>query len=131
MARLKIHRSNQWYGGVRDFKIFLDNEKIGEVGKGDTKEFIIPGGKHELFGKIDWFETKRVFLNLEEDEEKEIVLKSTPRSKLVIPFIAMSTVLVYLSDLKIEFLIILFISIALILLYTLTFGKHTFIKFEQ
>ena len=44
MARLKIHRSNQWYGGVRDFKIFLDNEKIGEVGKGDTKEFIIPGG---------------------------------------------------------------------------------------
>lgn len=39
MGKVRIRRSNRWYGGVRDYKIFLDNQKIGEVGKGDAKEF--------------------------------------------------------------------------------------------
>ena len=39
MGKVRIRRSNQWYGGVRDYKILLDNQKIGEVGKGDAKEF--------------------------------------------------------------------------------------------
>ncbi len=131
MTRLKIHRSNQWYGGVRDYKIFLDNQKIGEVGKGDTKEFTLPEGKHELFAKIDWFETKKVSLNLEKDEEKVIVLKSSQKSKLTIPFILIFTSLVYLSDLNLEFLLLLFIPFVLIMIYTLTLGKHTFIIIEQ
>ena len=131
MGKIRIHRSNQWYGGVRDYKIFLDNQKIGEVGKGDTKEFTIPDGEHQLYAKIDWFETKKVSLNLEKDEEKEIVLKSSQKSKLTIPLIFVLPFLIYLTDLKLEFLLLLIIPLILIFLYTLTYGKQSFIKVEQ
>jgi hypothetical protein len=131
MAILKIHRSNQWYGGVRDYKIFLDNQKIGEVGKGDTKEFTIPEGEHQLFAKIDWFETKKLSLNLKKDEVKEILLKSSQKSKLTIPLIFILPFLVYLTDLKLELLLLLCIPLILILLYTLTYGKQSFMKVEQ
>ncbi|MFD0975423.1 hypothetical protein [Salinimicrobium gaetbulicola] len=130
MGKLRIHRSNQWYGGVRDYKIFLDNQKIGEVGKGDTKEFNIPDGEHQLFAKIDWFETEKVSLNLEKDEEREIVLKSSEKSKWTIPIIFILPGLVYLTDLKLELLLLLFIPLVLLLLYTLTYGKRSFIKVE-
>lgn len=131
MGKVRIQRSNQWYGGVRDYKIFLDNQKIGEVGMGDIKEFTIPDGEHQLFARIDWFETKKVSLNLEKDEVKEIILKSSQKSKLTIPFIFILPFLVYLTDLRLEFLLLLFIPLALILLYTLTYGKRSFIKVEQ
>ncbi|MCC8358914.1 hypothetical protein [Salinimicrobium sediminilitoris] len=130
MGKLRIHRSNQWYGGVRDYKIFLDNQKIGEVGKGDIKEFNIPDGEHQLFAKIDWFETKKISLNLEKDEEREIVLKSSDKSKWTIPVIFILPGLVYLTDLKLELLLLLCIPIVLLLLYTLTYGKRSFIKVE-
>ena len=131
MGKLRIHRSNQWYGGVRDYKIFLDNQKIGEVGKGDTKEFNIPDGEHQLFAKIDWFETKKISINLENDEEREIVLKSSQKSKWTIPIIFILPFLIYLTDLKLELLLLLFIPLILILLYTLTYGKKSFIKVEH
>ena len=131
MGKVRIHRSNQWYGGVRDYKIFLDNEKIGEVGKGDTKEFTIPDGEHQLFAKLDWFETKEISLNLEKNEVKEINFKSSQKSKLTIPFIFILPFLVYLTDLRLDLLLILCIPLALILLYTLTYGKQSFIKIQQ
>lgn len=131
MAQLKIHRRNQWYGGVRDYKIFLNNRKIGEVGNGDTKEFTIPKGKHELFAQIDWFKTEKIPLELSEYEEKEIVLKSSHKTKLTIPLIAIVTVFIYLSDLRLELLVILFSFLLLGLIYTLTFGKRSFIEFEK
>jgi len=131
MGKVRIHRSNQWYGGVRDYKIFLDNEKIGEVGRGDTKEFTIPDGEHQLFAKLDWFETKKISLNLEKNEVKEINFKSSQKSKLTIPFIFILPFLVYLTDLRLDLLLILCIPLAMILLYTLTYGKQSFIKIQQ
>lgn len=131
MGKVVIHRSNQWYGGVRDYKIFLDNQKIGEVGKGDTKEFTIPDGEHQFFAKVDWFETKKVSLNLEKNEVKEIDLKSSEKSKLTIPFIFILPFLVYLTDLRLEFLLLLAIPLALIPIYTLTYGKRSFIDVEE
>jgi hypothetical protein len=130
MGKVRIHRSNQWYGGVRDYKIFLDNQKIGEVGKGDTKEFNIPEGEHQLFAKIDWFETKKISLNLKKDEEREIVLKSSEKSKWTIPIIFILPGLIYLTDLKLELLLLICIPLVLLLLYTLTYGKQSFIKAE-
>ena len=130
MGKVRIHRSNQWYGGVRDYKIFLDNEKIGEVGKGDTKEFTIPDGEHQLFAKLDWFETKKISLNVKKNEVKEINFKNSQKSKLTIPFIFILPFLVYLTDLRLDLLLLLCIPLALILLYTLTYGKQSFIKIE-
>ena len=131
MSKVRIQRINQWYGGVRDYKIFLDKKMIGEVGKGDTKEIIVPEGKHELYARIDWFETKRISVDLKKDEEIEVVLKSSKKTRYSLPFIFILPALVYLTDLDLKLLLLLSIPLVLVLLYTLTYGKYAFIEFEK
>jgi len=38
---------------LRNFKIYLDGNIIGEIGNGETKDSEIEPGKHKLIAKID------------------------------------------------------------------------------
>lgn len=40
--------------------MILDGKKIGEVRNGETREFAIFAGQHELSMKVDWCGSKRI-----------------------------------------------------------------------
>ena len=57
MPILKIHRPNNFIGQVRKFKVYVDNKLIGTVSNGQSQEFQISAGKHEIYCKQDIFNT--------------------------------------------------------------------------
>jgi len=53
MASLTIVRDSAWQDRFRVYQIILDDEKIGEVKNGETKQFSLAPGSHRLSLKID------------------------------------------------------------------------------
>jgi len=54
MATIKIIRTNDYVNALRDYRLFIDGQKIGTIGNNQIKEFDIPIGKHTIIAKIDW-----------------------------------------------------------------------------
>jgi hypothetical protein len=54
MATIKIHRGNGDMGFMRCYKIFIDGQKVGKIGSGQTREFAVSAGQHTVRAGIDW-----------------------------------------------------------------------------
>lgn len=54
MAKLIVHRRGQYNGSLRALGVYVDDQKIGEVGNGKTEEFEIAEGSHVLELKMDF-----------------------------------------------------------------------------
>src|SRR6476661_2145027 len=54
MAILRIRRADEFADNFRSYSIVLDGAKLGEIKRGETLEFPIPSGQHQLSMKIDW-----------------------------------------------------------------------------
>ena len=53
MATLEITRTNEYSYRMRNYIIFLDNEKIGSIANGQTKEIEVEFGRHTLYASLD------------------------------------------------------------------------------
>lgn len=49
MGKIVITRENTFYSCLNTFSIYIDNKKVGTLPNGETKEFIIFNGKHQLY----------------------------------------------------------------------------------
>lgn len=54
MAKLIINRSSEFANKIRSIEIILNDEKIGEINDGESKEFDVESGNYNLVAKIDW-----------------------------------------------------------------------------
>lgn len=54
MATLTISRESAFADRLRAYAVMLDGKKIGDLGNGETKSFVIEPGQHTLALKIDW-----------------------------------------------------------------------------
>ncbi len=83
MASLTIVRDSGYADRLRKYKVIVDGIVVGEVGNGETKQFSISPGLHEVSLKIDWCGSKAVEFNLDDGEGLTLQAKSSLRgSKL-------------------------------------------------
>lgn len=54
MSILRIRRADEFADHFRSYSIMLDGAKLGEIKRGETREFLISSGQHQLRMKIDW-----------------------------------------------------------------------------
>ena len=54
MALLRIVRDSGYADRIRTYKILIDGATVGKISNGETKEFPIAPGHHEISLKIDW-----------------------------------------------------------------------------
>jgi len=54
MSILRIRRADEFADHLRSYSIMLDGAKLGEIKRGETHEFPISSGQHQLSMKIDW-----------------------------------------------------------------------------
>lgn len=101
MAKLIIKRTSEWYNKMRDFKIYVDQSKIGRVENGETVEFELEAGIHKLNTKIDWCSSKTIEFEIKENETKKVELSSFKYSKLIAPILLV--ILIFYVVAKIEF----------------------------
>jgi len=53
---------------IRSYRVILDNGQIGLIGSGETHDFTIEAGSHDLNLKIDWTHSQKIQFDIEEGE---------------------------------------------------------------
>ena len=132
MTKLIIARKSEWANRGRKIGIYLDGKKIGTIESGETREFELQPGEHDLQAKIDWCGSQKYSLNLEEGDTQKIKLSGFPKGKWTLPILAIiQIILLVLNDyIRINQYLMLGYSLALLLYiaYPITFGRHHYLK---
>ncbi|TAG04793.1 MAG: hypothetical protein EAZ44_04455 [Cytophagia bacterium] len=134
MGTLKIERPNQYLDFTRSYKILLDGKIAGKINNGETKEFIIPEGKHSIKAKIDGFASRACFVDIDDTIIKNIKVKPT--------YAIFIAVMIQNSSLALESLISIFFKInyfgflyfpclILLIIYIFTIGKNNHLIIED
>ncbi|NLP59388.1 hypothetical protein [Lutibacter sp. B1] len=135
MAKLIITRVSEWNNKAREFGIYLNNNKIGVISDGETKEFEIDSGKYKINGKIDWCKSPMLEFETVENESTKIEIAGFKYVNIVIP-IALGFSLIYLLlknlfEIDLKFLIV-FTGIGFLFpLYYITFGKNKYLRIRE
>lgn len=132
MTQLIIHRSSAWANKLRDIKIFLDDVEITQIADGCSQTLNLPPGNYVVHAKIDWCSSKRVEVNLEEDEQKEIELSGFKFSNYIFIAFGLMTLGMFLYQGPLVYgfnpFILGVLSAALIFGYYLTLGRKHYLQ---
>jgi hypothetical protein len=84
MALLRIVRDSGHADRIRAYRVVVDGNTVGKIGDGETKEFPVSAGPHNLSIKIDWCGSKAVPFTVAEGEVLAFDAKSNLRGIRVI-----------------------------------------------
>lgn len=94
MAEIEVTRPTGYrVDGRRDYQVFVDRKKVGSIKSGETRNFEVSAGNHELQLKIDWGSSERMRVALAGDERATFVC--APRVKQNEDSIVMGFILAY------------------------------------
>ena len=132
MATIKIRRTNDYINVMRDYRLFIDNQKIGTISNGQTKDFEIQAGRHSLIAKIDWCSSQELFFEINNNETKIILVGALKHSKWSMPLIGIILTLSILLPLGqySYYKLILILPAFIYILYTLTLGRKNYLTLK-
>ncbi|UOE95076.1 hypothetical protein [Alkalihalobacillus sp. LMS39] len=86
-CRLHLKRTSQFINRLRNFKIYIDNVHVKDIG--DGKEVVIPidKGQHTLHIAIDWVKSEKLEIDIDSGELELMCGSPLTGVKLFIPFI--------------------------------------------
>ena len=135
MTKLIITRSSEWNNRARNYGIYLDNNKIGTIANGETKEFDIDSGNHKINGKIDWCTSPKIEFSIQENESKEIDMGGFKYGNIIMPIgLGIMLIILLITFLfKIESnILILFSGIGFLYpLYYMSLGKNRYLTIRE
>ena len=79
MGLLRLTRDSGYADRARAYKVILDGAEIGEIRNGETRDYPISAGRHELRLKIDWCGSNVVEFTAEGDAPTVFQVKSNLR----------------------------------------------------
>ena len=132
MHTIKIERNSEWINKARTIGIYMDGEIIGAINDGETKEFMVAYGKHEIYAKIDWCRSPKMEWIATENETTSLKLSSFQYGTWLLPAILATMLLYYLGkyalNIDLSFLIWIIAIGVLYPLYFITFGKNKYLR---
>jgi len=131
MPKLTLRSTKGWNNQNRKLGIYLDGQKIGMIQSGQTKEFEIESGVHQLKAKRGLYRTKKTSITLGENKKKSIKLKGSNFWIWLISLIFISAVLFLMAMPSIDFNDKLFVILLILPEVVYLFYYQTFrFKFE-
>ncbi|PIB25538.1 hypothetical protein [Maribacter sp. 4G9] len=131
MRKIRVERNSEWNNKARAIGIYIDGEKVGTINDGETQEYEVENGKHEIFAKIDWCRSPKIELNIAENETKTIKLSGFKYSKWILPALLGIMLFYYLGkyalNIDLNFLIWILAIGFLYPIYYITFGKNRYL----
>ena len=136
MAKIKIKRTNEWNNRTRQIGVYLDNNKIGTILNGETKEFDIPSGQHTVRAKIDWCGSKNITIQTNENEIKTVTISGFKYGNYLMPGFAGLMVLYFILKKFVDsqftdILLVITIPILLLVIYYLTIGRSSYLQIKE
>lgn len=75
MAKIKIVRPYEWTNQQKSTLVYIDGEKVGDVGIDQTAQFDVTPGKHSVVLKQKWLSGGSKPLELDLSSKEEITIK--------------------------------------------------------
>ena len=130
MATIQFKRKKEFQSSIRDYQVFIDNEKIGTIRNNETKEFTVLPGHHQLVVKIDWCSSPVFNIDLAEGETKKILVDGALHQgwwyKIFFALIFVEFIYVVIANN--DFTSISFIPIILYYLYYVTLARNKYLR---
>lgn len=118
---------------MREAVIYLDGEKIGALGNGQTIEFQIAPGKHLLSSKMDSYGSNELIVNLAGTEDQIVELSGFRFGQWLSP-VAFAILMLYFGfkqQVSIIYLLIVMVPIGAYFLYYLTIGRKNYLRLRK
>ena len=133
MATLIINRTSEYINKLRDYGIYVDEQKIGTIADGESKEFTVPAGKHSVYTKIDWCSSPVVSVVLQDHETRNLHTGGFKNAKWLMPAGLVLIVLSFIINFFVAFtyLFFLLVPIFLILVYFITIGRKQYLTLSE
>lgn len=88
MAKITIIRPYEWNNQQKNTQIYIDGERVGQLGIDQTAQFEVLPGKHKVVLKQRWAGgSKPLVVDLIDNEDKTIKMSSFSYGFLVAPFL--------------------------------------------
>jgi hypothetical protein len=133
MAIIKIQRTSDYINLMRDYRLFIDGQKIGSIGNAQIKDFEIPAGRHSVIAKIDWCSSPELSFEINEHDSKTLLVGTLKIWRWIIPLLTGIIALSFIVTLASRFYytILLILPPFLLLLYYLTFGRKNYLTLRE
>jgi hypothetical protein len=89
---VRISRRYSYFDSLRKYKIYIDNVYCGDIRNGETCEYNLLPGKHQVVAKIDWCRSNIVYIDVNE-LDKELEVGNSTEGKMFFYGFLYSTVL--------------------------------------
>ena len=133
MAKIKIQRTNDFINAMREYRLYIDGQKIGTIGNEQTKDFEIPAGQHSLIARIDWCSSPELSFVINDNDSKTFLVGGLKNGKMIIPLLivilTLSLILPHTSHNYYKMLLVL--PPFLFLLYILTLGRRNYLTLKE
>ena len=133
MATIKIRRTNDYVNSMREYRIFINGQKIGTISNGQTKDFEIPAGRHSVIAKIDWCSSPELSFEINDNDSKILLVGGLKNGRWIMPLImvilTLSVILPHAPHSYYKLFLIL--PLFLFLLYYLTLGRKKFLTLRE
>ena len=133
MATIKIQRTSEYINLLRDYRLFIDGQKIGTIANGKTKEFEVTPGQHSIVAKIDWCSSPELTFDFSDTDTKTVLIGSFKNGNWIMPvtiaIIVLCLALTYAFDS--DYILLPIIPTFLILAYYLTIGRKNYLTMTE
>lgn len=77
MQKIKIVRTNQWFSQARNIFVYINDEKVGDIGPGEIVQFEVLAGKHKVEVRSNWIGgSNTLAVEVMKNEDKIIKMSS-------------------------------------------------------
>jgi len=76
MATIRIKRTLDLYGVLRNVKVWIDGVHVGKLPFNSERTIDVPDGTHAIQASMDWCKSKALEINAQGDREIRVVVKT-------------------------------------------------------
>lgn len=132
MTTIQITRPSELQNRIRKYKVYIDNEQVGVLSNGETKDFFLTEGAHTIQVKMGWYASLPYQCNLGDEDIVYLKVSGSAWTKWIpLALIPLLIVRFLLKDTDERYLLFFFIPLLLIAIYMLTLGRNKYLVLKE
>jgi len=133
MTTIQITRPGEWQNRIRKYKVYIDNEQVGTLSNGETKDFFPAEGAHTIHVKMGWYGSAPYHCDLKQEEIKYLKVSASAMSKwLPLAILPIVFARLFFKDESNDlYALLLLIPFLLIVIYMLTLGRNKYLTVQE
>lgn len=133
MATIKIQRMSESLHIFRDYQIYIDGQKVGEIANGDSMHFDVTNGRYIIYAKIGRGRSPQITIDINDDNSKSLKVGGYGNGMWILRVFSVLMVLLFLPKglLNIDYGKCLIWPMIILIIYYITFGRERYLTLKE